>query len=127
MSNENWKDDPLENTPPVRGSGSFLRDRGYPDPTQTKIKFDLVCMIRNVVELKQLRQIDVVARVNEFERNPTLTQPDVSRILRGNVKGYSESRLMIILAALGNDVSIVINPVEGHGHIRVSERDLAVA
>jgi hypothetical protein len=27
----------LENTPPVRGSGNFLKDRGYSDPTETRI------------------------------------------------------------------------------------------
>jgi predicted XRE-type DNA-binding protein len=127
MSGKNWKDDPLENTPPVRGSGSFLKDRGYSDPTQTKIKFELVCLIRNAVEAKGLRQTDVAEIVNRFDRNVTLSQPDVSRILRGNVKGYSESRLMAILAALGNDVSIVIKPVKGRGHISISERELAVA
>lgn len=39
---QDWKNDPLENTPPVRGSGNFLKDRGYSDPTETRIKFDLV-------------------------------------------------------------------------------------
>jgi len=127
MSGKNWRDDPLENTPPVRGSGSFLKDRGYPDPTQTKLKFELVCLIRDAIEAKNLRQTDVVRIVNRFDRNITLSQPDVSRIIRGNVKGYSESRLMAILAALGNDVSIEIKPVKGPGHIFVSERKLALA
>ena len=43
-----WKNDPLENTPPVRGSGNFLKDRGYADPTETRIKFDLVTLIRTM-------------------------------------------------------------------------------
>ena len=47
---KDWKNDPLENTPPVRGSDNFLKDRGYSDPTETRIKFDLVTLIRTIVE-----------------------------------------------------------------------------
>lgn len=123
MSGGNWKDDPLENTPPVRGSGDFLKDRGYADPVETRIKFALVNAIREAVEARKLRQVDVVNLVNDYDRAAGISQPDVSRILRGNVKGYSESRLMTIIAALGNEVSIVIQPIrEGRGRISVRER-----
>ncbi len=30
MNDKNWKDDPLENTPPVRRDGTFLPDRSSP-------------------------------------------------------------------------------------------------
>ena len=116
-----WKTDPLENTPPVRGSGSFLRDRGYADPTETKIKFDLVSLIRAIVESRKLRQVDVVGLVARYAPGTGISQPDISRILRGNVSGYSESRLIVILAALGNDISIVVRPTKGHGRISVDE------
>src|SRR4051794_39082973 len=102
MSGKNWKDDSLENTPPVRGSGDFLKDHGYPDSVETRIKFGLVDAIRETVEAKKPRQVDIVKTVNDYVRAIGISQPDVSRILRGNVKGYSESRLMTILAALGN-------------------------
>jgi predicted XRE-type DNA-binding protein len=122
---KDWKSDPLENTPPVRGSGNFPKDRGYSDPTETRIKFDLVNLIRVIVESKKLRQIDVVALVGRYAPGAGISQPDISRILRGNVIGYSESRLIVILAALGNNVSIVVEPTKGHGHISVRERAAA--
>jgi predicted XRE-type DNA-binding protein len=122
---KDWKNDPLENTPPVRGSGNFLKDRGYSDPTETRIKFDLVNLIRVIVESKKLRQIDVVALVGRYAPGAGISQPDISRILRGNVIGYSESRLIVILAALGSNVSIVVEPTKGHGHISVRERAAA--
>ena len=122
---KDWKNDPLENTPPVRGSGNFLKDRGYTDPTETRIKFDLVTLIRTIVESKKLRQVDVVALVSRYAPGAGVSQPDISRILRGNVNGYSESRLIVILAALGNNVSIVVEPTKGHGHITVRERAAA--
>lgn len=116
-----WTNDPLENTPPVRGSGNFLKDRGYTDPTETRIKFDLVNLIRAVVESKRLRQVDAVTLVGRYAPGAGVSQPDISRILRGNVNGYSDSRLIVILAALGNNVSIVVQPTKGHGRISVRE------
>ena len=122
---KDWKNDPLENTPPVRGSGNFLKDRGYTDPTETRIKFDLVTLIRTIVESKKLRQVDVVALVSRYAPGAGVSQPDISRILHGNVNGYSESRLIVILAALGNNVCIVVEPTRGQGHITVRERAAA--
>lgn len=34
----NWQEDPLEETAPVR-TGNFLRDRGYGDPDEARIRF----------------------------------------------------------------------------------------
>lgn len=33
---KNWRDDPLENTPPVRKK-NFLRNRGYEDPSESRV------------------------------------------------------------------------------------------
>ena len=82
-------------------------------------------LIRAIVGSKKLRQIDVVALVGRYAPGAGVGQPDISRILRGNVNGYSESRLIVILAALGNNVSIVVEPTKGHGHITVRERAAA--
>jgi hypothetical protein len=37
----------------------------------------------------------------------------------------TRSRLIVILAALGNNVSIVVEPTKGHGHITVREQAAA--
>lgn len=116
-----WRNDPLEHSPPVRGSGVFLEDRGYTDATETRIKFGLVNVIRQIVEEKQLKQSDVADLVVKYDPKASVSQPDVSRILRGNVRGYSESRLMTILAALGTNVSIVVERAKGLGQISVRE------
>ena len=81
--------------------------------------------MRAVVEAKNLRQIDVVSLVGRYAPGAGISQPDISRILRGNVNGYSESRLIVILAALGNNVSIVVEPTKNPGHISVRERAAA--
>jgi predicted XRE-type DNA-binding protein len=84
-----------------------------------------VSLIRAIVESKKLRQIDVVGLVGRYALGAGISQPDISRILRWNVNGYSESRLIVILAALGNNASVVIEPTKGHGHISVHERAVA--
>ena len=39
-----------------------------------------------------------------------LTQPKLSSVLRGQLRGVSERRLLDCLTALGNDVKIVVTP-----------------
>lgn len=99
---EDWRTDPLEHTPPVHGSGNFLKDRGYPNPEQTRIKFDLLTQIRAIVESRRLRQTDIADRVARHAPEVDLSRPDISRILRRNVNGYPAIRLSAILAALRN-------------------------
>jgi predicted XRE-type DNA-binding protein len=124
MKQADWRSDPLENTPPVRGSGEFLKDRGYPDPVETRIKFELVERIRSTVETKGLRQVDVaklVSGAGGYGEENSFTQPDVSRILNGNVKGYSVTRLLSILMVLGSNIFIDIVPAAGPGQIVVRD------
>ena len=44
----------------------------------------------------------------EAAKLPGLSQPDVSRLLRGNFRDYSVERLLRLLTALGRDVRINI-------------------
>lgn len=99
---ENWKDDPLENTAPVIGSGDFLRDRGYADPDEMRVKFYLANRIALLIEDQGLRQTDVCDRIG-------LKQPDVSRIVNGAVSGFSVWRLLLVLKGLGQKVTISVH------------------
>jgi predicted XRE-type DNA-binding protein len=99
---ENWKDDPLENTDPVIGSGNFLLDRGYADPDEMRVKFHLANRIALLIEDQGLRQADVCDRTG-------LKQPDVSRIVNGMVSGFSVWRLLLVLKGLGQKVTISID------------------
>lgn len=81
--------------------------------------------MRAVVEGKNLTQAQVVELIGKYDATAGIGQPDVSRILRGNVKGYSEWRLLMILAALGNKVSIIVEPSRGQGSIGVHKRAAA--
>ena len=86
---------------PVLGSGNFLADRGYADPDEARVKFQLANQIALLMEDHGLRQ----ARVCELTG---LKQPDVSKIVNGNVSGFSVWRLLQVLRGLGERVTISV-------------------
>jgi predicted XRE-type DNA-binding protein len=84
---------------PIVGSGDFLKDRGYVDPDEMRLKFALANEIALIVEERGLTQTEA-ANLAE------LSQSDVSRIVNGIVKDYSVYRLMRVVTRLGKNVSI---------------------
>lgn len=106
---DNWREDLLENTPPVR-TKNFLRDSGHEDPSEARVKFLLAGRLRNIIEARHLRQAEVVDCIKAHDETLSIRQPDVSRILKGNVSGYSVWRLIRVLNALGEDVRLVTSP-----------------
>lgn len=96
---ENWRNNPLEISEPVAGSGNFLADQGYPDPSEARVKFLLANRIALAMEDRGLRQADVCKLTG-------LAQPDVSRIVNGNVSGVSVWRLLQALKSVGERVTI---------------------
>lgn len=83
------------------GSGNYLRDRGYTDPAEVRIKFLLSNEIAVAIEDKALSQKAAAELTG-------LKQPDISRIANGNVGEYSVWRLMRTLSLLGRDIVIDI-------------------
>lgn len=84
------------------GSGNYLKDRGYTDPAEIRIKFLLSNEIALAIEDKALSQKDAADLTG-------LKQPDISRISNGNVGDYSVWRLMRTLSLLGKDIIIDIH------------------
>jgi predicted XRE-type DNA-binding protein len=95
----------------IIGSGDYLKDRGYAEPAETRAKFFLANQIAVAVEELAVSQADA-ARITG------LKQPDVSRIINGNVKDYSVWRLIKALSDLGWNISIEVERHRGgDGHI----------
>ena len=84
-----------------RGSGNVFADLGLPDTDAHLLKADLVARIDRIVRERGLKQVETARLLG-------LSQPDVSRLLRGNFREYSMERLLRLLTALGQDVNIVI-------------------
>ena len=83
------------------GSGNVFADLGLPDADAHLLKAGLVARIDAIVRRRGLTQ-------TEAARLLGLSQPDVSRLLRGDFREYSLERLLRLLTTLGRDVDIVI-------------------
>jgi predicted XRE-type DNA-binding protein len=88
-----------------RGSQNIFADLGHADPETHLLKAGLVTRIRDIIKEDGLTQADAAVRMG-------LSQPDVSRLLRGQFRDVSVERLMRMLTKLGCEVDIVIR---GHG------------
>ncbi len=89
------------NIPIKRSSGNVFDDLGLPDAETHLLKAELVSRIDEIIRRRRLTQ----KRAAEILG---LSQPDVSRLLKGNFRDYSVERLFRLLQALGRDVEIVI-------------------
>lgn len=92
-----------------RGSGNVFADLGHPDADAHLLKAELVSRIDAIVRQRRLTQVEAAKILG-------LSQPDVSRLLRGNFRDFSMERLLCLLTALGRDVEIVVrNPRSTQG------------
>jgi predicted XRE-type DNA-binding protein len=97
------------------GSSNIFADLGLPNPEGRLAKADLAIRIAGAVRTRRLTQT-AAARILKID------QPKISRLLRGQLSGFSTERLMQFLTLLGRDVEIVIKPVprsRRQGHLRV--------
>ena len=83
------------------GSGNVFADIGLPNPEERLAKADLAIRIASAIRARHLTQARA-ARVLKID------QPKVSRLLRGQLSGFSTERLMHFLTLLGRDVEIVV-------------------
>jgi predicted XRE-type DNA-binding protein len=85
------------------GSGNVYADLGYPDAEDMAVKAQLVTKIADLIRERGLTQ-EGAARVL------SLTQPKISKLLKGQFRGIIERRLLRCLTRLGRDVEIVVKP-----------------
>ncbi len=89
----------------VRGTANIFADLGYADADTQLLKAGLVSRIHDVVIERKFTQAEAAKRMG-------ISQPDVSRLLRGQFREISIERLIRVLTRLGCDVDIV---VRAHG------------
>ena len=87
----------------VKGSGNVFADIGIPDSETHAIKAELVRRIHKLIKADALTQADAAKRMG-------ISQPDVSKMLKGQFRPFSVERLMRFLNALGQDVEISVAP-----------------
>ncbi len=97
-----------------QGAGNVFADLGRPDAEAHLLKAELVTRIDRIIRQRGLKQVEAAKLLG-------LSQPDVSRLLRGSFREYSMERLLRLLTALGRDVEIVIREPRSprQGRLRV--------
>lgn len=86
-----------------RGSGNVFADLLVADSETHLLKAQLVARLQEVIRANKVTQ----ARTAELIG---VSQPDVSRILRGQFRDVSVERLVLFLTRLGCTVDIVVKP-----------------
>ena len=87
---------------PVTGSsGNVFADMAVAEPEEELAKAQLASHIRDTIKRRRLTQIQAAHLMG-------LDQPKVSALMNGRLAGFSSERLMRFLAALGQDVEIVV-------------------
>jgi predicted XRE-type DNA-binding protein len=86
-----------------RGSTNVYADLGYKSADEMLVKAQLVTTIADILT----------------ERGYTQTKPKLSKMLRGQFRGFSERKLMDCLTLLGRDIEIVVRatPKRKGGHL----------
>jgi predicted XRE-type DNA-binding protein len=97
-------------------SGNVFADLSFQDAEERLLKAKLATQIAQLIEKKGLTQAQTAERI-------ALDQPKVSRLLRGQLSGFSADRLFAILNRLGHSVEVRISAKERapeKSHTRVS-------
>jgi predicted XRE-type DNA-binding protein len=84
-----------------KGSDNVFADLGFPDADSHLLKAQLVSKMSGLIDDAKLTQLAVAVATG-------VSQPDISRILRGQFRDVSVERLMRMLARLGCSIDIVV-------------------
>jgi len=86
-------------------SGNVFADLGFRDAEERLLKAKLATKIAELIEQKGWTQTQTAERT-------ALDQPKVSRLLRGQLSGFSADRLFAILNRLGHSIEVRISAKE---------------
>jgi predicted XRE-type DNA-binding protein len=83
------------------GSDNIFADLGLPDAETHFLKAQIVAEIYRLVQERKLTQSRAGTLMG-------ISQPEVSRLFKGNFREYAVDRLMTFLTAFDRDVEIVV-------------------
>jgi predicted XRE-type DNA-binding protein len=85
------------------GSGNVFADLGFENGEERLFKAELATRIAQLIQKKGWTQAQTAERTG-------LDQPKVSRLLSGQLSGFSADRLFTVLNRLGHSIEIRISP-----------------
>lgn len=90
------------------GSGNVFADLGLPNPEEHLAKAKLVRALGITIKARGLTQTEAAQIIG-------IDQPKMSKLLKGQYRGFSSDRLLHFLNLLGQDVIITIVPGQSTG------------
>lgn len=91
-----------ENEPLIeRGTDNVYADLGYADAATFKLKAQLVRAMRETIAARGLTQ-------TQAARLMGLSQPEVSKLVRGHFRNFTTDRLLVTLTRLQVDIDITM-------------------
>jgi predicted XRE-type DNA-binding protein len=91
---------------------SVYTELGFPDADEMLVKAQLVMKIAQILRERGWSQQQAAKVLG-------LTQPKLSKMLRGQFRGVSEMKMMDCLVRLGREVRIVVGPKKKSGSKRI--------
>lgn len=86
-----------------QGSGNVYADLGRDGAEELQVKAQLAAKIGEIIKGRRWTQ-------QQASEVLGLSQPKLSKMLRGQFRGISEAKMLDCLARLGRDVQIVVGP-----------------
>jgi predicted XRE-type DNA-binding protein len=85
-----------------KSSGNVFADIGFANDQEMLVKANLALKISEIITQRRLTQIEAAAVLG-------IPQPKLSKLLRGQFHGVSETKMLECLNKLGRDIQIVIH------------------
>lgn len=83
----------------TRGSGNVFKDLGLANPEEHQAKADLAIEIIKIIEQRELTQKVAATLIGA-------TQPDISKLKKGQLNGFTIDRLCSFLRHLNRNIEI---------------------
>ena len=90
----------------TRGSGNVFEDLGFDNPEEYQAKADLALQIIRIIEDRALTQKEAATLIGA-------TQPDISKLKSGQLKGFTLDRLFSFLLRLNRNIQIRVTKARG--------------
>ena len=87
----------------TKGSGNVFRDLGFSEKKSSELllKSNLLQAIQETIKIRGWKQIEAAAQLG-------IDQAKVSKLLSGQMAGFSIERLVHFLSLLGQDVEVTV-------------------
>lgn len=88
----------------TKGSGNVFRDLGFPDEKSAELilKSSLLLALQETIKERAWKQTEAAAQLG-------IDQAKVSKLLGGQMAGFSIERLVHFLSLLGQDVEVTVH------------------